>query len=400
MEKKEQTQKQSEHTVGKRRGSRFLQRTMAFGFCGAVLLLVLISLIMPDRSFSEEENRVLSKQPKFGVTEVMNKEYMEGLESYTSDQFVFRDLWIKLKVQCDLLTGKRELNGVYLGKDKYLMQAISEPDQEHVKENIKENIKGMNAFAARHQDLNINAMIVPNAAYVMQDYLPKGAPVRDQGKDMKEIQKQLDAGIGCIDVTKTLQKHVEEGMYYKTDHHWTSRAAAYAFNAAAVQLGIEGASGDYQRYTVTNEFSGTLSSKSGYHKAEDTIEVFEPEGVDVKYLVSDSDNQEQRPTAYDKKALKEKDKYQVFFGGNHAQVDITTTNDTTKRLLIFKDSYANCFVPFLIPYYNEIIMVDPRYYYDNVETLISGKHITDVLFLYNMDTFLTDTSIAGVLAEE
>ena len=90
----------------------------------------------------------------------------------------------------------------------------------------------------------------------------------------------------------------------------------------------------------------------------------------------------------------------MFFGGNHAQVDITTTNDTTKRLLIFKDSYANCFVPFLIPYYNEIIMVDPRYYYDNVETLISGKHITDVLFLYNMDTSLTDTSIAGVLAEE
>ena len=41
----------------------------------------------------------------------------------------------------------------------------------------------------------------------------------------------------CIDVTKTLQKHVEEGMYYKTDHHWTSRAAAYAFNAAAVELG-------------------------------------------------------------------------------------------------------------------------------------------------------------------
>ena len=62
MEKKEQTQKQSEHTVGKRRGSRFLQRTMAFGFCGAVLLLVLISLIMPDRSFSEEEINFLRKQ--------------------------------------------------------------------------------------------------------------------------------------------------------------------------------------------------------------------------------------------------------------------------------------------------------------------------------------------------
>ena len=167
-----------------------------------------------------------------------------------------------------------------------------------------------------------------------------------------------------------------------------------------MQIGMEGASGDYQRYTVTNEFSGTLSSKSGYHKAEDTIEVFEPERVDVKYLVSDSDNQEQRPTAYDKKALKEKDKYQVFFGGNHAQVDITTTNDTTKRLLIFKDSYANCFVPFLTPYYREIVLVDPRYYYGDLDDLIEEDRITDVLFLYNGNTFFTDNNLSGVLASE
>ena len=81
-------------------------------------------------------------------------------------------------------------------------------------------------------------------------------------------------------------------------------------------------------------------------------------------------------------------------------VDITTANDTKNRLLVFKDSYANCFVPFLIPYYNEIVMVDPRYYYDNVDQLISSKGITDVLFLYNMDTFLTDNSISDVLASD
>ena len=157
---------------------------------------------------------------------------------------------------------------------------------------------------------------------------------------------------------------------------------------------------DYKIYTVTMDFSGTLASKSGYHKAEDSIEVYEPENTEVQYLVSDSDNGEKHPTVYDRSALNGKDKYQVFFGGNHARVDITTANRTKKRLLMFKDSYANCFVPFLLPYYNEIIMIDPRYYYDNVQALIANRGITDILFLYNMDTFLNDNSIADVLISE
>lgn len=130
------------------------------------------------------------------------------------------------------------------------------------------------------------------------------------------------------------------------------------------------------------------------------MEIYEPENVEIQYLVNDSDNDEKRPTLYDRTALDGKDKYQVFFGGNHAMVDISTTNDKGRRLLIFKDSYANCFVPFLLPYYTEIVMIDPRYYYDNVQTLMNNKGITDVLFLYNMDTFLTDNSLADVLEGE
>ena len=67
-------------------------------------------------------------------------------------------------------------------------------------------------------------------------------------------------------------------------------------------------------------------------------------------------------------------------------------------MLVVKDSYANAFVPLLIPYFNEIVMVDPRYYTDDIDTLISSKGITDVLFLYNMDTFMTDSDIDQVFA--
>ncbi len=379
-----------------RRRNRGLYRIMAFGFIGGVAILAIASILKPDTHFSEEENRILTEFPEFRKEKLVDKEYMDKLESYTSDQFILRDFWIKMKVQCDLILGKRELNGAYLGKEHYLMQIPSEPNWEQ----LEENLEGMNRFANRHEGMNINAMIVPNAVYVMRDYLPKGAPFQDQGKNMKKLQKKLSDKIGFIDVTKTLQQHVDEGMYYKTDHHWTSRAAFYSFKAAASQLGIENMVKDYTTYAVTDTFSGTLASRSGYHKTEDLIEVFAPEGVDLQYLVSDSDDGEKRPTVYDKEALKEKDKYQLFFGGNHARVDIVTTYNTTRKLVVFKDSYANCFVPFLLPYYSEIIMIDPRYYYENVETLIANKNITDVLFLYNMDTFMTDNSIAGVLGRE
>ena len=81
-------------------------------------------------------------------------------------------------------------------------------------------------------------------------------------------------------------------------------------------------------------------------------------------------------------------------------MDITTTANTERNLLIFKDSYANCMIQFLYPYFDHITMIDPRYYYDNVEHVITGNSITDVLFLYNADTFLGDTSLADVIAPE
>ena len=103
---------------------------------------------------------------------------------------------------------------------------------------------------------------------------------------------------------------------------------------------------------------------------------------------------------YDSAALKNKDKYEVFFGGNHARVDISTPMEEKKNLLLFKDSYANCFIPFLIPYYRNIIVIDPRYFYDDIESLISDNEITDILFLYNVNTFLGDNSLRDVLVSE
>ncbi len=377
--------------------TRMKQRksTLATWFAASVILLSVAGIIAPDVSFSKEENRILTQRPKLTWDGITSKKFMENIESYTSDQFIGRDFWVNVKVHSDMLLGKREFNGVYLGKHKYLMQKQSEPDEK----NVKKNLKAINKYAKKNSDVNVNVMLVPNAAYILEDYMPAGAPVKDQSQQLKEIKAQLSSDVNCIDITSTLKKHASEGIYYKTDHHWTSKGACLGFEAAAEELGISDPITSYDIYQVTNTFSGTLASTSGYHGVEDTIEVYAPKKSKVQYLVTDSDNNEKSASVYKREALKEKDQYQVFFGGNHGMVDIKTTVETKSKLLVVKDSYANCFVPFLIPYYSEIIMIDPRYYYENTQNLTENKGITDVLFLYNMDTFSTDRSIADALTE-
>ncbi len=110
----------------KKKGGRLFYRIMAASFAGIVLLFALAGIVLPDRGYSEEEKRVLASFPEASWDGIQKKDYMEDLESYVSDQFVLRDAWIRFKVQCDLLVGKREFNGIYLGKDKYLIQIPEE----------------------------------------------------------------------------------------------------------------------------------------------------------------------------------------------------------------------------------------------------------------------------------
>ena len=93
----------------------------------------------------------------------------------------------------------------------------------------------------------------------------------------------------------------------------------------------------------------------------------------------------------------EKDKYQVFMGGNHPIAEIVTQSDTGKVLLMFKDSYANSFVQFLYPYYDKIIIIDPRYYYDDPGQLMGLENVTDVMFLYSANILFKDASLVDCL---
>jgi hypothetical protein len=95
--------------------------------------------------------------------------------------------------------------------------------------------------------------------------------------------------------------------------------------------------------------------------------------------------------------LSKKRKYDVFLDGKQSEIRIRTTCDNQDRLLVIKNDYANCFVPFLASYYREIVVIDPVYYNGDLSSLIEEEKITDVLFLYDMNGFMKDDSIYTVL---
>ena len=127
---------------------------------------------------------------------------------------------------------------------------------------------------------------------------------------------------------------------------------------------------------------------------KDEIDVFLPTGDQaLSSVVNYVDEQKKSASFYDTEKLETRDKYALFFGGNHAQIKISTPTETDNTLLVLKDSYANSFIPFLAQHYRKIIMIDPRYYFGDLEQLMQVENVQEILYLYNANTFFTDTSL-------
>ena len=160
-------------------------------------------------------------------------------------------------------------------------------------------------------------------------------------------------------------------------------------------------SDDYVSYTVADDFNGVLAAKSGTGLNErESIEIYVPASGDDDVIVNYVDEAKKTSSLYDSSKLETRDKYGVFFGGNTSVMDIKTVSTSEKRLLVVKDSFANCFIPFLAPHYREIVVVDPRYYSGTMTDIMDTYRITDILILYSGNTFMTDNNISGVFTGE
>ena len=357
-------------------------------------------LVAPKQTFSENENRALASWPVYSFTALKDGSYMSGVQTYLSDHFPLRDPFMTLKTKYEMLTGREEINDIYLAKDGYYIEAYKTPKQQQ--KIITQFQKLQDAITTDAKE-NVRVMLVPTAISTYNAKLPVSAPDRGvlrQVDTMNEIYAALPS-MQKVDAWSALQAAAAEeagGLYYHTDHHWTTHGAYVGYQAYCGAAGIEPIpEANFQQTCVTTDFHGTIFSK--LHDSTvpgDAITLYENPANQL--TVSYPDTGEVTDTLYNRDYLTQKDKYSMFLNNLHPLVEITNeTADSDRQLVLIKDSYANSMVPFLVNHYQKIYVFDTRYYRFGPSSFINEHpEVTDVLLLYNMNTIDTDLGVGGI----
>ena len=353
---------------------------------------MVLSFWLPDQSFSPEENRVLQQAPAFSWRQLYEGKWTEKWDKYVSDQFPGRNLWISGKSLLQKTVGQKDINGVYLGKNDYLLQKLDLPDDA----NLAVNVQAITAFAENHPNYHVKMALIPTSTAVLVDYLPRYAQAVDEVALIGEIKEGLAEDIPFLSLYPGLSAHREESIYYRTDHHWTTLGAYYGYVALGELLGYTPTSlADFTREQVSDSFYGTLYSKGNFSFVPpDTVELFHPKGETENHIkVTVIDDDTEYDSFYQRDKLLEKDHYSIFLGGNHAYVKIETGAGTGKKLHLIKDSFSHSLAPFLALHYDEIHLYDLRYFRYAFDDYIKGGQDEDVLILYNMASFFQEGTI-------
>lgn len=355
-------------------------------FCLFLAGLLAWHIALPDRARSETENRTLAQFPDFSWETLKNGSFTAGMEDYFADQFPLRDDWTGLKARCEQLLGKREFNGVYLCGDT-LIAKVDEPDRLQAEKNL-DDVKRFGEAA--HGQVLLG--LIPSAAEVWKDRLPQGAPSFNQAAFIQSAAEKT--GLPTVDLLGALTEHAGEPIYYRTDHHWTTRGAFYGANVLLNALEKEPLKEtDFTPEVASMDFNGTLYSTSGIHwLAPDTIEYWVSE--DSLRVTSWKSGKEEPGRLYDRSYLEHKDKYSSFLGGNQPLCVLENPAITDgSKLLLIRDSYSDSLVPFLAQCFSEVHLVDLRYYHASVADYMAEQGIDTAVVLYSVSNFITDRNL-------
>lgn len=354
--------------------------------CAMILAFTVADIVKSDRVFSETENRVLASKPEFSKEELFWGDYTEDYEAYITDQFVGRDKWIGVKTTTDILLQKKDINGVYLGEDDYLIE--KHDPKNYSAETEAEKIALLKQLVERW---DAQVMLVPTADNILTDKLPAYALYYDEAAFLEKVKNEIGEE-HYIDVYSALMEHREENIYYRTDHHWTSLGAYYGFLAWADHLGrFPFPYNPKNMITVSEEFLGTLHSRINIDVKPDKIQYFSE--TELRPVAITYDLTENTDSLYEESYLDTKNQYGYFLDDNHGFVEIHTEYKNGRTAFIIKDSYANSVIPLLTAHYEHIYVVDLRYFNARLFGFMENyepEEGMDVLVLYNCIHFLED----------
>lgn len=387
-------------------------------FSIVILAVPIVTLALPKQERSENENRTLQELPalvdrnklnkaeNFGdviksvkwsyITEREEDSYMDDIETYLSDHLAGRELWVVASNRMERLAGKQEINGVYTADDR-MIQVFREYDEE----TVNRSLDALNGFAAKFPGVPMYFMLAPTSQEIYSSTMPSYGGYLSEKSFIEGCYGKTE-NLTAIDCLSYLSGHRDEYIYYRTDHHWTSLGAYYAYAAAARQLGYSAYGlNSFNIETASSSFRGTLFSRtldSGV--TPDSIDYYHLASNEpaVKMTVFDGREQTEYDSLYVRDYLEVKDKYSSFTGSNAPLITIETNVDNGKSLLLIKDSYAHSLVPFLSKHYSKITMVDMRYINVGLDYFsINVNDYSQVLLSFNVISFAEDRNLPKLM---
>ena len=360
---------------------------------GVIFMVLLLGLagkeaLSHQRTYSPVEKRELQTRPEISITKVLDGRFQKKYESYLRDQFPGRDHWVSFQTDMELFMGKNEIHNVYIGKNHYLLEHYTE--KEFDPQQISKNLQALEKFVGKaKQNADVHVMMVPTKSWILREKLPAFAPHYKEQKFYDALQQKLEKEDVLISVETVLDAHKEEEIYYRTDHHWTTLGAWYAYEQYTKAVGgdLQRAQGKKKFRCISKDFYGTTYAKINYARQADKIEIYEPED---KLRVVYNMGEKKTKTLYDFSFLKTADQYSVFTGGNQAVLEITGGIKNGKTLLLIKDSFENSILPFLAEDYEKLVVVDLRQLNVSGDRLLEMFSPTDILILYNSAQFAQD----------
>ena len=380
---------------------RFADNRSKIGkYIPAVVFLIFIYgvalwfLFSPKTDYSSSEKRYLQKFPDANVEKVLSGEFGSEFETFFADRFPQRNTWVGLNAYTTLAEGNNGASGVYNCKNGYLINKPVSTDN-----NLDKNVGAVVDFA-KTIDAPTTVMLVPSTGYIADDVLPTFHDKYNDDEDISKISSTLSKEkIGFVDLRERFKSEYKNGsqLYYKTDHHWTTKGAYTGYQELCKALGITPIDDSTLKKDSYPDFYGTTYSSSGFWLTPpDNIEIWSnPKNSDknISVKITEGANVKTSGSMYFTDHLKEDDKYPVFIDGNHALTEITNTNAKNGTILLIKDSFSHSLAPFLAENYSKVVLVDLRYYKESVSQLVSTYNPEQVVVLYGIDNLATDTDI-------
>ena len=390
------------------------QKLMIALFSIVLLAVPIVTLALPKQERSENENRTLKDLPTLVdsnklnkaenladviksvkwsyITERKNPSYMDDIETYLSDHLAGRELWVVASNKMERLAGKQEMNEVFTSDDR-MIQVFKEYNEE----TVSASLEAIDIFAAKFPDVPMYFMLAPTSQEIYSSLMPSYGGYLSEKAFIEGCYGKTE-NLTPIDCLSFLSGHRDEYIYYRTDHHWTSLGAYYAYAAAARQLGYNAYGlNAFNIETASSSFRGTLFSKTlDSTVTPDSIDYYHLASNEptVKMTVFDGREQTEYDSLYVRDYLAVKDKYSSFTGSNSPLITIETDVDNGKSLLLIKDSYAHSLVPFLSKHYSKITMVDMRYINVGLDYFsINVNDYSQVLISYNVISFAGDQNL-------